>query len=188
MASESLPNSVIQTISNTVQDDITRLATQSEDLNMGTYKIVSLGTPSASTDAATKGYVDGLLTDNATITYVNSVLADGTYTPTGTSISNIAAFVSTSAIYSRVNNTVTVHAYFDITASSSNTFSFKINIPIDRDTNFAAATDAIGTGSRNNDPEWCAVDAVVGEKTVRIYGYANSTTADIFVSFAYRLV
>lgn len=39
-----------------------QISAPATDVSLGTHKITNLGTPSASTDAATKGYVDGLTT------------------------------------------------------------------------------------------------------------------------------
>ena len=62
--------------------------TMSGAIDMGTYKVTSMGTPTASTDAATKGYVDGvtIAPSNLTgpITSVGSATTIASQTGTGT--------------------------------------------------------------------------------------------------------
>jgi len=50
----------------TAAEVLAALATAVADIDVNGQKIVDLGTPSASTDAATKGYVDGRFQDGAT--------------------------------------------------------------------------------------------------------------------------
>src|SRR5690242_3167012 len=48
------------TLPSAVQTNITQLGVQVQALSMGTFQINNLGSPSSSTDAATKGYVDSV--------------------------------------------------------------------------------------------------------------------------------
>jgi len=63
-----------QTLPMAVQANITKLGTQLQALNMGTLGINDLATPSLSTDAATKGYVDSTVQPlNASLTSIGSL-------------------------------------------------------------------------------------------------------------------
>ena len=81
--------------SNVVNSSLTSLGTQVQALNMGGYQINDLGAPSASSDAATKGYVDaainGLTWKGPVQAYANSNIAltgGATLTIDGYSVQN----------------------------------------------------------------------------------------------------
>lgn len=55
---EALNTAIDFALSSDVKTSIDELDTQTANLDMGTYKITNVGTPTSSTDAATKSYVD----------------------------------------------------------------------------------------------------------------------------------
>lgn len=67
--------------------------TMSGSINMGGYKITSLGTPSANSDAATKGYVDSAVAGVSVPTKVNAYRTTSTYTR----VTGVQTFVDNSS-------------------------------------------------------------------------------------------
>lgn len=69
------------------KEDHTHAFTPSQDLSMATYKLTNLGTPSADTDAANKGYVDAVaqgLDVKASVVYATAAALDAyTFSATG---------------------------------------------------------------------------------------------------------
>lgn len=66
---------------------LSSIAGPTADVSLGGYKITSLGTPTAATDAATKGYVDGVATGldvkQSVRVATTAALASGSYNATG---------------------------------------------------------------------------------------------------------
>jgi len=74
-------------------------ATMSGQLNMGNQKIVSLGAPTAATDASTRGYVDGLITTHQAqvdAAAASQAAAAASETAAATSETNAASSAATS--------------------------------------------------------------------------------------------
>ncbi len=105
------------------------------NLWMGTHKIVELGTPSAATDAATKGYVDGRIRyiGSATISDANTMVTNLVYTEADT---NYAILVTPSGISgapatgsSRVRATKMTNGYrldIEVAPGVGNSVSFDV--------------------------------------------------------------
>lgn len=71
-------------------------------------------------------------------------LAHGTYTPTLTNVTNVAASTAYECHYTRVGNQVTVFGKVDIDQTAAGAFEVGISLPIA--SNFAAVTDLSGSG------------------------------------------
>lgn len=86
--------------------------TDSPTLEMNTHKITGLGTPTVSTDAATKGYVDGL-----------SSPSWNAWTPTFTFTGGTPTGVTSTARYSKNNKTVSINVRYYATDSKGATLT-----------------------------------------------------------------
>jgi hypothetical protein len=98
--------------------------------------ITGLSSPSNSSDAATKGYVDGLIVTTAS----------GTYTPTLTNGTNVAASFSNVCTYTRVGDNVTVSGVISVdpTSGATNYTELGISLPPIASSNFTNGTQAAG--------------------------------------------
>jgi len=160
--------------------NLNALATPTADLNLNNYKITNLATPTASTDAATKGYVDGVAeglhihaasyaatTANLNATYSNGTAGVGaTLTNAGTQ----AAF-ATDGVSPSINARILVK---NQTATSQNGIytlttvgSGSVNWVLTRATDFDSAAEISGgdftfvdAGSTLANTGWVSVDEV----------------------------
>lgn len=77
-------------------------------------------------------------------------LAAGTYTPSLTNVTNVAASTAYESQYLRVGNTVTVSGKIDIDQTAAGAYEVGISLPIA--SNFGAEEDCAGTGAGTNAP------------------------------------
>jgi hypothetical protein len=96
--------------------------------------ITGLSSPSNSSDAATKGYVDGLIVTTAS----------GTYTPTLTNGTNVAASFSNVCTYTRIGDNVTVSGVISVDPTSGATNYTELGISLPVASNFTSGTQAAG--------------------------------------------
>lgn len=96
--------------------------TMSGQLNMGNQKIVSLATPTAATDASTKGYVDGLITTHQAqvdAAAASAAAAATSETNAATSETNAATSASTSSTQATNSATSATASANSATASAT---------------------------------------------------------------------
>ena len=108
----------------------------------------------ANLKATLKTYFDTLYASGSV------TLAAGTYTPTLTNVTNIAASVAAVTTYSRVGATVTVAGTVQIDPTATGQIELGISLPVA--SNFAATTNAGGTAvdrTSAGGPQYGAIDA-----------------------------
>lgn len=96
-------------------------------------------------------YGAGILTTdgsgNVTATTLTGGLASGTYTPTLTNTTNVAASTAYVTGYSRVGNTVTVYGKIDIDATLAASSATELGVELPIASNFTGEEDCGGTGA-----------------------------------------
>jgi hypothetical protein len=135
------------------KEDHTHAFTPSQDLSMATYKITNLGTPSADTDAANKGYVDSVAqgldpkasvvaatTTNGTLAtaFANGQVIDGVTLTTG------------NRILIKNQTDQTVNGIYTVNASGAPTRS----TDMDAGSEFPSAFVFVEQGTVNADTGW----------------------------------
>jgi hypothetical protein len=108
----------------------------------------------------------------------------GTYTPTGTVVTNLDSVTPALCSYTRVGDRVTVFGVIGYDPTASSACSCRISLPIV--SNFAATTDANGFGHR-------ATTDIIADATndqVLISMTANTATAasTVFICFQYTVI
>jgi hypothetical protein len=140
------------------------------DMNLGSNRITNLGTPTASSDATTKQYVDQK-TDE-----LNDI-GDVTVTGTGAPItSNILAFVGTNQ--QSVNVEVTGDIGLTYTSGNSITANINSGVIVDNDVNASAA---IAQSKLALDDATAAATAGTATKGIASFDNANFETTTGFV-------
>ena len=112
--------------------------TLSGELNMGSQKIVSLGTPTAATDASTKGYVDGLITTHQA--QVDAAAASAT--AAATSATNSATSATTSGTQATNSGTSATNSANSATASANSATASANSATASANSATASATSA----------------------------------------------
>jgi hypothetical protein len=122
-------------------------------------------------------------------TGTNNYIASGTYTPTGTSVSNIGTLTPNSAQWTRVGNVVTVAGSvgIDPTAASAATV-FDLSLPIA--SNLANLNELGGSGTS----EGSATVAVVirantaNDRSQFVYIAVDATAQNLYYIYSYRVL
>lgn len=143
------------------KEDHTHAFTPSQDLSMATYKLTNLGTPTASTDAANKGYVDsvaqGLDTKASVVaaTTTNGTLA--TAFANGQVIDGVT-LVTADRILIKNQTDATANGIYTVNASGAPTRS----TDMDAGSEFPGAYVFVEQGTVNADTGWvCTNNAPV---------------------------
>lgn len=125
--------------------------------------IVANGTPRLTTTGDGRVYGSALHNNAGAVTgTTNQYIASGTYTPTLTNSTNIAASTANLCTWMRVGNVVTVAGIVGIDPTSPSTGTvLQISLPIA--SNFTSSLEAGGTAVRSNGA--AAVAATVGAET-----------------------
>jgi len=118
-------------------------------------------------------------------------LAAGTYTPTGTAVTNITTITPTACQYSRVGNTVTVSGQVAISPTSNNTrTTFALSLPIA--SNFANSYEAGGGGytmANATNGHGIAVYADATNNRLEFDYYETHSSPDTFVfNVTYQII
>jgi hypothetical protein len=117
------------------------LVDNSEKLRVG--PLGQIGIAGANYGTAGQPIVSG--GSGATVAF-GPLLANGTYTPTLTAVTNVAASTSASCQWMRVGNTVTVSGVLAVTATAANTDThLGVSLPVA--SNIALSTNLGGTGA-----------------------------------------
>jgi hypothetical protein len=132
-----------------------------------------------SAGAVTLNQIHNLTTGN-----INS----GRYTPTITSVANVASSTSASCCYVRVGNIVTVSGYIRITptAAANTQTSFRINLPIS--SNLAVGNDLGGSGTAWRTGVATPAVVVTGDSgnDAAYFDYSAQSTAENVVGFNFQ--
>lgn len=115
-------------------------------------------------------------------------LASGTYTPTLTNVTNVAASTAYTCQYLRVGSVVTVSGKIDIDPTAAGAVELGISLPVS--SNFAALEDCGGTASANaiaGQVAAIAADAV-NDRAKLIYIAVDLTNQPMYFSFTYRII
>lgn len=121
----------------------------------GNFRVNATGVPYATSAHNNAGAVTGT---------TNQYFCSGTYTPTLTNVTNIAASTSAKAQWMRVGNVVTVSGQVQIDATAATAYTqLGISLPIA--SNLALATDLSGTAACQSGPAIQLVGSVKGDLT-----------------------
>ena len=112
--------------------------TMSGELNMGSQKIVSLGTPTAAADSSTKGYVDGLITTHQA--QVDAAAASAT--AAASSATNSATSATTSSTQATNSGTSATNSANSATASANSATASANSATASANSATASATSA----------------------------------------------
>lgn len=120
----------------------------------------------------------------------NQYIASGTYTPTLTSVLNVAASTSYNCNWLRVGNVVTVSGKIDVDPTASATLtSIGVSLPIA--SNFTNVSNAGGNGSRIESGAIVNVVAVPDTTNDRIqldFYPTSGSNLDVYFTFTYLIV
>jgi len=160
--------------------NLNALATPTADLNLNNYKITNLATPTASTDAATKGYVDGVAEGlhihaasyAATTANLNATYSNGT-SGVGATLTNAGAQAAfaTDGVSPSINARILVKNQTNTSQNGIYTLttvgSGSVNWVLTRATDFDTAAEISGgdftfvdAGSTLANTGWVSVDEV----------------------------
>ena len=160
--------------------NLNALATPTADLNLNNYKITNLATPTASTDAATKGYVDGVAEGlhihaasyAATTANLNATYSNGT-SGVGATLTNAGAQAAfaTDGVSPSINARILVKNQTNTSQNGIYTLttvgSGSVNWVLTRATDFDSAAEISGgdftfvdAGSTLANTGWVSVDEV----------------------------
>ena len=113
----------------------------------------------------------------------------GSYTPTISKYVNESAALIQTSYYSVIGDIVHVNVKFLTTATTSNTNSLQITLPVARtDGNFTSAYQASGPGAIAGSSQWVAGYAVSGAERLKIEWYSQSASQNIYCMITYSLV
>src|SRR5262249_5520813 len=132
------------------------------------------------TTLGVSAFIQTLLDDaNATTALATLGITSGTWTPTGTAVSNLDSITPTVAPYLRVRDRLIRGGLvtLDVTAGAGTITDFRPSLPVA--SNFAAGTDAAGSGansSANAAPLF--VDADSTNDTFFVRTFAPNTTVN----------
>lgn len=110
--------------------------------------------------------------------------ASGTYTPTGTIVTNLDSVTPVVSTYVRVGNVVCVFGRVGVDPTASGSLSFRLSLPIA--SNFGSTTDATGYGQIFS--PFVQADATNDALLVTIPNNSVSTSYTFFFSASYRVI
>lgn len=128
------------------------------------------------------------LTLTAADTITKVALAHGTYTPTATSVSNVAASTPGVASYLRVGSSVTVSGEVQIDPTTTGDFLLGLSLPIA--SNFTASTDCSGTASAGSAAGYGIVNGDNTNDRAQVAGNAtvDTTNRSWRYTYTYRVL
>lgn len=133
-----------------------------------------------------------IFSDPADIAAVRTALlmAYGTYTPTLTNTTNVAASTANPFQYSRVGSTVTVSGAISVDPTAAAPTSTQLGISIPIASNFADSTNAAGSAhSSATEDEHFVIYADATNDRVTLEGMAKATANHtVWVQFTYRVI
>jgi hypothetical protein len=117
-----------------------------------------------------------------------SNLYSGTYTPTLSSVYNIASSTAFVCQYMRVGNVVTVSGVINVTATATNTWT-RISMTLPISSNFDFSYRAGGGGGANSTNNVCVILAGASTSVVYLDAYPNSTNSlSYYFSYTYQII
>jgi hypothetical protein len=132
----------------------------------------------------------GAATFNGTlgINGVSDNIKSGTYTPTLSSIYNVASSTAFVCQYMRVGNVVTVSGVINVTATATNTWT-RISMTLPISSNFDFSYRAGGGGGANSTNNVCVILAGASTSVVYLDAYPNSTNSlSYYFSYTYQII
>jgi hypothetical protein len=115
-------------------------------------------------------------------------LYSGTYTPTLSSVFNIASSTAFVCQYMRVGNVVTVSGVINVTATATNTWT-RISMTLPISSNFDFSYRAGGGGGANSTNNVCVILAGASTSVVYLDAYPNSTNSlSYYFSYTYQII
>lgn len=126
-----------------------------------------------------------------TIAYTTDIptATSSTYTATLTGVTNVTTSTPHIAQYTRVGDIVTVFGSLDVTTTLAVATEVDISLPIA--SNFAAATDANGTGTASSaiaTNAYIDADATNDRVRLKFIGLSVGGAGSIFYSFSYKVI
>jgi acyl-coenzyme A thioesterase PaaI-like protein len=122
------------------------------------------------------------------LTTANTTLSYGTYTPTGTSVTNVSSTTgNANCHYTRQGSQVTVYGTADITVTAGSTITvFAVSLPVA--SNFTATADCTGTAAGNTNPTVGIVTGSVANDRAEItFAPPSSGSQTVTFSFTYTV-
>lgn len=113
-------------------------------------------------------------------------VASGTYTPTITNVTNVAASTSNGAQYLRVGNTVTVSGSVDIDPTAAAATTIRISLPIA--SNFATNHDCAGTISSGNGEVGPVFANIANDNAQVQFTATNTANHTFYYHFTYSII
>jgi hypothetical protein len=145
--------------------------------NSGWNKQLSIAITGAATFSSTLG-----------INGVSDNIKSGTYTPTLSSIYNVASSTAFVCQYMRVGNVVTVSGVINVTATATNTWT-RISMTLPISSNFDFSYRAGGGGGANSTNNVCVILAGASTSVVYLDAYPNSTNSlSYYFSYTYQII
>jgi hypothetical protein len=127
---------------------------------------------------------DGAQIAYSTLSGLPTLPTDGTYTPTLTNVTNVAASTPYPCQYMRVGNTVTVSGIIDIDPTAGGGTATQIDVSLPIASNFGNAYELGGTMGANTVTESGQVYAEVANNRA-VFAFLAQTTANHSVSFVF---
>lgn len=119
---------------------------------------------------------------------VSDNIKSGTYTPTLSSIYNVASSTAFVCQYMRVGNVVTVSGVINVTATATNTWT-RISMTLPISSNFDFSYRAGGGGGANSTNNVCVILAGASTSVVYLDAYPNSTNSlSYYFSYTYQII
>jgi len=133
-----------------------------------------------------KSLFDSLITDiNAEITALN--LDSGTYTPTLTNTTNVAASTAYLCQYMRIGSVVTVSGKVDIDTTSTGNTLLEVSLPIA--SNLANTQNLAGTFANDaNDQQGAIYGNTTNDRAILRYQASSTTNTGFFFTFTYQII
>lgn len=161
------------------------------DLNFSGSNITSIATRNHNDLQNIQGGVAGQYNHltNAELAALNAVptLASGTYTPTLTNVTNVAASANSAAQYLRVGSMVTVSGAVTIDPTAAGSTVLDISVPIA--SNFASVGQLAGTGNAPAVNETAGIFANITDDRARLQFTAVATGNNVwYFHFTYRII
>tara|TARA_R100001443_G_scaffold30415_1_gene44086 strand:- start:417 stop:3113 length:2697 start_codon:yes stop_codon:yes gene_type:complete len=165
-------------------------STMTGQLNMSNQKIVSLGTPTAATDASTRGYVDTLLGTNtaeaaaAAASEAAAATSEGNAATSETNAANSASAAATSATNAATSATSASGdkdaanlSYLDALASATNAATSETNAATSETNAATSATNAATSASNASTSETNAATSATSASTSATSAASSAASA-----------
>jgi len=142
---------------------------------------------STSTGKAVLSSTGLAVTGTLSATVGTGTIGWGTYTPTLTNGTNVAASTAVACQYSRNGATVTVSGNFSLDTTSTGQTDMRISLPIA--SNIAVSNNVGGVACSNDSTSVFAIRGDATNDTALLQGYSNNASnTDMFFTFTYQII